>query len=68
MENASKALLIAASVMIGVMIFAIFIYEIAYVSNMSQNMKDTMNYEEILAFNAQFETYADREAEIRISE
>ena len=34
---------------------------------MSAEIKETMDHEEILAFNAKFETYADREERVRVS-
>lgn len=45
----------------GVIIFAIFIYEISYVSNASKEMKENMKQKEILEFNAQFEAYSGKE-------
>ena len=60
MENMSKALLIAAGVLIGVMIFGIFVYEMSYVATTSSEVNERMQQEEIQEFNAQFLGYADR--------
>ena len=60
MENMSKALIIAAGVLIGVIIFAIFVYEMSYVAKTSSEVNERMQQEEIQEFNAQFLGYADR--------
>lgn len=68
MENASKALLIAAGVLIGIIILSILAYEFTYLSNVSENIKNSMKQDEILAFNSQFETYADRKDGISLQD
>lgn len=60
MENASKALLIAAGVLVGVIIFAIFVYEMSYVAATSAQTDERMKEEKIQEFNVQFTSYADR--------
>lgn len=60
MENASKALLIAAGVLVGVIIFAIFVYEMSYVATTSAQTNERLKEEEIQEFNVQFTSYADR--------
>lgn len=68
MENATKALLIAAGVLIGIIILSILAYEFAYFSNVSENIKNSMKQEDIFAFNSQFETYADRKEGVSLQE
>ncbi len=60
MENASKALLMAAGVLVGAIIFAIFVYEMTYVATTSARTNERIKEEEILEFNTQFTSYADR--------
>ncbi len=59
MENASKALVIAASILIGLILLAIFFYELSYVSSTTKEINANMKRKEILEFNTQFEAYAD---------
>lgn len=60
MENASKALLMAASLLIGLIIFVIFIYEMTIMSDTSNAVNDEMRKKQISEFNAQFEGFANR--------
>ena len=60
MEQASKALLIAGSILIGLVLFAIFVFELNYVSNISKEVNDKQARKEILEFNSQFESYANK--------
>ena len=60
MENASKALLIAAGVLVGTIIFAIFLYEMTYVATTSAETNERLKEEKIQEFNVQFISYADR--------
>jgi hypothetical protein len=58
MENASKALIFAASVLIAVMLFAFMFYMFRHFGNIAQNTYDLMDTEEVDAFNSQFLNYA----------
>lgn len=60
MENASKALLMAAGVLVGVLVFAIFVYEFTVISGISSEVNDNMHRKDILEFNAKFEGFANR--------
>lgn len=60
MENASKALLMAAGVLVGVIVFAIFVYEFASISGTSNAINEKMRAREISEFNAKFEGFANR--------
>ena len=60
MENASKALLMAAGVLVGVIVFAIFVYEFTAISGISSDINDEMHRKDILEFNAKFEGFANR--------
>ena len=60
MENASKALLMAAGVLVGVIVFAIFVYEFTAISGVSSDINDEMHRKDILEFNAKFEGFANR--------
>lgn len=61
MENASKAILIAGSVLIGVLTFVIFIYEISYITSVSELSRDNITLQAIAEFNSKFEIYANRD-------
>lgn len=61
MENAAKALLIAAGVLIGVLIMSLFAYEMLYVSNNAREYQTEMQTTQIAEFNSQFEIYANKE-------
>lgn len=61
MENMSKALLIGASVLIGLMIFALFIYELTYASDTAKKVKENKDQEKINIFNVSISGYADRD-------
>ena len=57
MENASKALIMAASVLLGVMILSIGAYLFYTYSNYSADAYETMQNNQIAEFNAQFLKY-----------
>ena len=60
MENASKALLMAAGILIGLIIAALFSYEMMVVAETGKVHQEKIDHENILEFNAQFEKYAGK--------
>lgn len=60
MENATKALLIAASLLIGMVILAIFVYQMSFVANTTETINSSLKEKEVLEYNAKFEAYANR--------
>ena len=60
MENASKALLMAAGILIGLLVAALFSYEMMIVAETGKVHQEQINHENILEFNAQFEKYAGK--------
>ncbi len=57
MENASKALLMAATILISVMLISLGTYLFATFGNYSKNINDNINQKEKQEFNAQFTKY-----------
>lgn len=57
MENANKALLIAASVLIGVMLLSIAVYLFSIFGGLSSEISSQLNEKEINEFNAKFYQY-----------
>lgn len=57
MENASKALLIAGSILIALMILSLIIYVFTSTSRMAQAQEGKKETEEIVAFNQTYEAY-----------
>ncbi len=60
MENASKALIMATGILIGLMIAALFAYEMISVSETGKVHQERIDHENILEFNSQFEKYAGK--------
>ncbi len=60
MENASKALIMAAGILIGLLVAGLFAYEMMVVSETGRIHQEQIDRENILEFNAQFEKYADK--------
>lgn len=58
MENASKALLIAASVLIVILLIAVGMRIFNSTSGTADNVETTMNATEIATFNSKFTAYA----------
>ena len=58
MENASKALLIAASVLIAIVLIAFGVSVLNSTKGTGDNVKQTMTATEIAAFNSRFSAYA----------
>lgn len=61
MENASKALLMAASVLIGVLLLSLMAYIFLFMSNYAGTVQDNIYSKEIYEFNAQFQQYEGRD-------
>ncbi len=60
MENASKALIMAAGMLIGILILALFSYEMFTVAQTGKTYQQKIDQENILEFNSQFEKYAGK--------
>lgn len=60
MENASKALIIAGGILVGLIIFAIFVYELTIFSSTSHEISEIEKQEEIARFNAKFTRFANK--------
>ena len=61
MENASKALLIAGSVLIGILLLTLFVYLYTQLSENASNVYSTLDHAEISKFNQKFLNYEGRE-------
>lgn len=60
MENASKALIIAGEILIGVMILTIAVYIVSSTSLVPATYENTMSEQEINRFNAYFTKFDGR--------
>lgn len=61
MENASKALLMAASVLIGVLLITLMVYVFYFASEYSTKIKDNIATRDIYETNVKFEIYNGRD-------
>lgn len=61
MENASKALLMAASVLIGVLLMTLMVYVFYFSSDYSSKIKDNIAAKDVYETNVKFEIYNGRE-------
>ena len=61
MENATKALLIAGTVLIAIIIVSIAVYLYSLYSNQAEQYKETISATELQKFNSKFEAYIGRE-------
>ena len=61
MENASKALLMAGGVLIGILVLSLIAYLFIYFGNQSQDFRDTMYQKQLTKYNAQYTVYDGRE-------
>ena len=61
MENASKALLMAAGVLIGLMIISLGVYLFANFGGTSSQIHDNIENNQIAQFNSQFTSYVGKE-------
>ena len=60
MENASKALLIAAGVLIGLIIASIFVYEMVVMSENGRVYHEEIERVQVQEFNARFQKYSGK--------
>lgn len=60
MENASKALLMAASVLIGVLLMSLMVYVFFFASDYSSKIDDNLYAKEVYETNVKFEIYNGR--------
>lgn len=60
MENASKALLMAGGVLIGILVLSLIAYLFIYFGSQSQDFRDTMNQKQLTKYNAQYTIYDSR--------
>lgn len=60
MENASKALIMAGSVLIGIIILSTFVYIFRSSANFAQSYETTVGAKNIVNFNNRFEKFLDR--------
>lgn len=60
MENASKALLMAAGVLIGVLVLSLGVYLFVTFGASAREIRDDINSAQLTQFNARFNVYADR--------
>ena len=61
MENASKALLMAASVLIGVLLMTLMVYVFYFSSDYSSKIKDNIAAKDVYETNVKFEIYNGRD-------
>ena len=61
MENASKALIMAAAVLIGVMIISLAVYLFLYFGSYAEGVENQNNENQISQFNSQFLSYQGKE-------
>ena len=61
MENASKALVMAAEVLIGIMIISLGVYLFATYSKTSKEIYDKQYEQQIIQFNTKYTNYIDKE-------
>ncbi len=61
MENASKALIMAGGILVGMIILSIFVYEMIFVSSQGHEYEEKMARAQVASFNAKFEPYFGRE-------
>lgn len=60
MENASKALLMAAGVLIGVLVLALIIYLFTYFGAETQKFSEIINQNQLTKYNAQYTVFDGR--------
>lgn len=60
MENASNALVMAGSVLIGVIVISLFVYLFSSMGSMTKEFQEDIDYTSIQKFNEQFEKYIGR--------
>lgn len=60
MENASKALLMAGGLLIGILVLSLIAYLFVYFGNQSQDFRDDMYLKQLTKYNAQYTVYDGR--------
>ena len=60
MENASKALIIAGEILIGILVLSLAAYIITQFGSFSRNLNDQISETEIATFNVNFTNYSER--------
>mgnify|MGYP001027646406 CR=1 FL=1 len=61
MENASKALLISAEVLIGIILASLMVFLYVTMSSWGRGIEENINIKEVYEFNAKFTVYDQRE-------
>lgn len=61
MENASKALIMAAEILFGVILLTIFVVAFSAWKNMSDGINENIELTKVQEFNSKFEVYMDKE-------
>lgn len=61
MENASKALLMAASILIGVLVLSLIIYLYTYFGAEAQKFEEIINQRQLTKYNAQYTVFDGRQ-------
>ena len=64
MENASKALIMAAGVLIGILIISLAVYLFADLGGTSAKINKQVEQQKIVQFNSQFTSYIEKELTI----
>lgn len=57
MENAAKALIMAGGILIGLLVFAMFVYEMTAFASHSRIYEEKVAQQQTMEFNSQFEKY-----------
>ena len=61
MENASKALIMAAEVLVGVLILSLMVYLFVSFGSSSAQVNEQMDEKKLAEFNSQYDKYKDKE-------
>lgn len=61
MENASKALIMAAEILFGVILLTIFVIAFSAWQNMADGINENIELTKVQEFNSKFEVYVDKE-------
>ena len=68
MENASRALIMAAGVLVGVLLLSLAVYLFTIFGNFGSEMTTQMNEKNLSEFNAQFTKYESYQDEMVMAE
>ncbi len=61
MENAAKALIMAGGILIGLIVFAMFVYEMTAFASHSRIYEERIAQQQTMEFNSQFEKYLNQD-------